>query len=275
MIKIVNDKGQEIWLRDSHAHYVNTIIYNFDYYFNATHPLSLKANYSPRIIVDYSEEKEHWIKGFNDFPILCPSLPEVYSSIQQYLDFAKLKEGDVVWDLGAYVGLASIAFAKVVGKSGVIHSIEPDHTNYLCLLRNISKFHGPVNIFMYELAFDQVRGIRSFSNEGSMGSGLEFVHGIRGNKSNVLCDTIESFGIGRVPNFIKMDIEGAEIPVLYGGFDYLEKYKPRMIIEPHKVKGIINTNEIKQVLDDIGYTKIDVIEQYGIKNNPLITAEFL
>src|SRR5665647_2070924 len=89
MIKIVNDKGQEIWLRDSH-----------DYYFNATHPLSLKANYSPRIIVDYSEEKEHWIKGLNDFPILCPSLPEVYSSIQQYLDFAKLKEGDVVWDLG-------------------------------------------------------------------------------------------------------------------------------------------------------------------------------
>ena len=260
MIKVTNDKNKEIWLRDSHAHYVKTIIRDFDYYFDAV--------FGPdENIRDYSRGRQHVINGFDDFLLLCPSLPENYSAIRQYLEFAKLTKEDVVWDLGAYVGLFAIEASK---EAFGVYALEPDSENWYSLLINLHKSRS--SIIAYKCAISAFEGSRDFSSEGSMGSAFNHIVGDRGVIEKVDCYTLSTLPCP-VPTFIKMDIEGAELEVIKEGGEFLREYKPRMIVEPHKIKGKLNTQKVTNLLRDIGY-EVTIIEQKGIKSYPLITAEF-
>jgi len=64
-------------------------------------------------------------------------MAEPFSSIQQYLDLARLSPGDTVLDLGAYSALTSIAFAKVVAPDGRVVALEPDPLNFRACYQNI------------------------------------------------------------------------------------------------------------------------------------------
>ena len=57
-------------------------------------------------------------------------------------------------------------------------------------------------------------------------------------------DTIaDEFKLKRC-DFIKMDIEGSEIQVLKSSKEFIKKFKPKLIIEPHFINGELNTNLI-------------------------------
>ena len=69
---------------------------------------------------------------------------------------------------------------------------------------------------------------------------------------------------------IKMDIEGAEVAVLKSAGDFLQRHKPRLVIEPHFVNGRMCTEEICQLLRSYGYS-VQLLAQ-GVQSWPLIAA---
>jgi FkbM family methyltransferase len=279
VIDILRPESKQM-IRISRQNYIYIIdmIECFDYFFYSAEAVCVLYRGEEYQLIDFSTPRLHNVFGFADFPILCPSLTEPFCSIQQYLDFARLKPGDTVFDLGAYSALTSIAFSKAVGPKGRVLALEPDPLNYKASVVNVAsnyRINRLENIILIPAAISDQPGILQLSSEGAMGSSLTSIVGKhRGSLVDVECITLQDlmfrYSLDRV-DFIKMDIEGAELLTTLASGDFLAKHQPRLIIEPHFVGGVITTVPIVEFLTGLGY-KCGVIEQPGLAL-PLITAD--
>lgn len=278
-VKIIDKQTtREIWISRQNSVYTPDIANHFDYYFSAVEPYDQNCLNSSKTIVDYSSPRFHKVTGFPDFPILCPSLVEPFQTCQQYLDFAELKQGEIVFDLGCYSALTAIAFSKAVGKSGRIISAEPDGYNYDASIQNVEmheRINELKNISITKIAISGENGVLTFNSEGSMGSAAsEITGGYRGDQTKIPCITLDELAkrheVKKV-DFIKMDIEGSEVAAITCSRDFFQKHRPRIIIEPHFVNGKLTSEMIVKTLTDYGY-KCNEIEQMGV-SLPLITAK--
>ena len=73
----------------------------------------------------------------------------------------------------------------------------------------------------------------------------------RGGTVKVPTTTLEAFcseqGLDRI-DFIKIDIEGAEVQVLESSQHLLSQFRPRMMIEPHLIEGQMTTDRCCAIL---------------------------
>ncbi|MFH0933901.1 MAG: FkbM family methyltransferase, partial [Pseudomonadota bacterium] len=210
-------------------------------------------------VADYSAPRFHKLAGFDDFPAYFHSYPEPMASTAAYMQFAQLKQGDIVLDLGAYAGMASIQFSKRVGTTGFVASYEPDIHNFKAARINIemhAKYSGLSNIVLHRQAvWSDCEGIE-FSSDGNMGSSASLIIGKRGRVERVETTTLEKIldanGLTSI-DFIKMDIEGAEIEVLNNSLGLLKKLRPALVMESHRVNDVHSAAECEQLLRGIGY----------------------
>lgn len=267
-----------IRLSVENALYVPLVVESFDYFFDSVEPVLLYRKGQSVKLVDFSTPRLHWVTDFDDFPVLFSSLAEPFVTTQQYLDFAQLQMGDVVFDLGAYSALSSIAFAKGVGPSGKVIAVEPDPLNSWTASANITRqatSTGVRNIDLVQAAVAARTGMLRFSSEGAMGSAAAAIVGNhRGKVIEVEALSLQSLadraGRGRV-DFIKMDIEGAELDVILNSREFLDHYRPKLMIEPHFIDGALTSAPIINCLENIGYD-CRVIKQMGLLSLPLISA---
>lgn len=155
--------------------------------------------------------------------------------------------GNVFLDIGAYVGPYTILGALAVGPHGKVVAMEPDVENRLQLQRNLS-LNGISNCTVIPYA--------AWSRSGRVGwhRGAEPVwHGIQEESKSDSVETvrvddiISEQALDRV-DWIKMDIEGAELEALKGAENTLARFKPRLFIEVHNT-----TEAIREFLDSQGY----------------------
>jgi FkbM family methyltransferase len=261
-------------VRDTHRVYLAHMIENFDYYVNSVIPLRVNGT----TLVDMSGPRYHRLKGFGDIPFLFPSHTEPYDTTAEYLDFAGLKSGDVVVDVGAYSGVTSIIFAQLVGPAGHVFAFEADNTNYECAGINIemaAKVLGLRNITLLHSAIWSHSDGVLFSNEGAMGSSaVKITGGNRGTERIVPSIRIQDFLEERRLNhidFVKVDIEGCEVEMLESSAGFLKRVQARLIVEPHFVNGSISTGRCCELLESAGY-KVRVRQKVG-ESEALIEAE--
>jgi|UPI00048429AE FkbM family methyltransferase len=262
-------------IRLSISHYIYSIdiINSFDYYYNSVIP---NDDFNGNLLVDFSTSKYHDVIGFEKQPIIFPSLAEPVITTTQYLEFANLKEDSVVIDLGAYSGLTSILF-KLKCFDGEVIAVDADDKNLSCMIKNFKLFKSITNLDINVLngaVWSHSDGL-FFSNEGNMGSSAVSIIGERGGdkkfiKSYKLSDIARMYQLSKV-DFIKCDIEGAEA-VIFEDDDFFQKFKPKIIVEPHFVNGEITTGKVEQALKKYGY-KINLIEQHGVAL-PLLNCEY-
>lgn len=262
-------------LRISRGHevYLQHMIENFDYYVNSVVPLHVQKTQ----LVDMSGPRYHKLRGFADIPFLFPSHTEPYSTTAEYLDFAQLKEGQTVLDIGAYAGLTSIIFAQLVGPTGRVYAFEADESNYECAQVNIemaSRVMNLNNITLLRKAVWWRSGELRFSNEGAMGSSaVDITGGNRGNEQMVQATSLEDFfrdnGLRRA-DFAKIDIEGCEVKVLESSAGFLQGTGAKLIVEPHFVNGVMSTERCSRLLESAGF-EVRVRGKVG-ESEPLIEA---
>jgi FkbM family methyltransferase len=254
-------KGHKIIrIAKNHEIYLQDIVNSFDYYFNAVVPSSDLGN----LVVDYSKPNLHQVVGFEKFKILFPSFAEPLSTTKQYIDFANLKPGMVVFDLGAYSGLTSILFSEKVGSTGKVIAVDADEKNILALKVNVSNYFdfSGVRIEVVEGAmWNHSNGV-TFQEEGNMGSSATDILGshrgkLRKVRSYTLSDLVNIYSL-KIVDFIKCDIEGAE-EIIFNDEDFFKRFKPKIIIETH----IVNNKETTQAC-------IDALSNYGYKCNKII-----
>jgi FkbM family methyltransferase len=260
-------------IRDAHMIYLQHMIENFDYFVESVIPLRVDGVK----LVDMSGPRYHRLKGFADIPFLFPSQTEPFETTAEYLEFANLKDGDIVLDIGAYAGVTSIIFGQLVGSHGHVFAFEADELNYECAQTNIqmaAKVMGIENITLLRKAvWSHGEGVL-FSNEGTMGSSaVAITGGKRGAQQTVESIRLEEFfaqrGLSRA-DFVKMDIEGGEVEVLRASAKFLSGIKARLIVEPHLVKGELCTEQCRGILESAGY-KVKVRDKVG-ESYPLIEA---
>jgi FkbM family methyltransferase len=245
------------------------IITSFEYYFNSVIPIE---DFNGQLLVDFSNPKFHEVVGFDKQPIIFPSLAEPVITTLQYLEFADLKKDSVVIDLGAYSGLTSILF-KSNCSDGEVIAVDADEKNLMCISKNFNLYKtisGSEIKLLNGAVWNHSDGL-FFSNEGNMGSSAVSIIGERGGskkfiKSYRLIDIANKYDLKKV-DFIKCDVEGAE-SVIFNDDEFFNKYKPKIIVEPHYVSGEITSIDVENSLKKYGY-KFDLIEQHGV-SLPLI-----
>jgi FkbM family methyltransferase len=247
-----------------HFVYGQAIVRFFEYYFGAVKPIK----FNDYDLIDYSLPKYHDVNGFDLIPIIFPSFAEPVVTTQQYMEFADLKPGDTVFDLGAYSGLTSILFKEAVGNFGSVIALEADEQNIAPAQKNLAlyeKVTGRRISLLYGAAWNHCNGL-TFSSEGNMGSSaLEIVGGNRGNSVSVRSMTLSrivELSRSSSVDFIKCDIEGAE-DVVFEDKEFFSIHKPRIIIETHMVSGKETTEKCINDLAFLGY-KCRIINQSGV-----------
>jgi FkbM family methyltransferase len=247
--------GTAIRLSKRHLVYGQDIVESFEYYFSAVESLLVDSIK----LVDYSVPKYHDVVGFDKHPIFFPSLAEPLVTTYQYLDFANIKDSDVVLDLGAYSGLTSIIFKEKAGKNGKVIAVDADKHNFLAMEKNFSLYQrvtGNTIDFLNKAIWIHDNGLQ-FSQEGNMGSSAsEIVGNFRGDIEFVpslkLSSISNFYGLEKI-NFIKCDIEGAE-SVIFEDKIFFKKHLPRIIVEVHFVDNIETTEKVIFDLSQHGYT---------------------
>ena len=145
-----------------------------------------------------------------------------------------LGPGMIVLDIGAHHGYYTLLASRRVGESGRVFAFEPSPRE-----RQKLRWHLRWNHCSNVEVVDGALGLRAGEAEFFLAPGRETgcnslrPPGIRGTpkKLRVTIDTLDGFlsrgGIARV-DFLKLDVEGAELSVLEGG-EHLLSRKPRPI----------------------------------------------
>jgi FkbM family methyltransferase len=150
-----------------------------------------------------------------------------------------LRPGATVYDIGANIGLFSTQFAHWVGRDGWLYAIEPNPTCIYFLRANLSQLRHR-NFAILPVAISSAPGMLDFVlNYGSslIGVGTDTSpaakpgHHIAIEKQPL--DTLIATMQLRQPDFIKLDVEGAEGDAVAGMMNTLENSRPGLMIELH------------------------------------------
>ena len=154
---------------------------------------------------------------------------------------AALTSDSVLVDIGANVGIYTLAGAKKVGPNGRVVAIEADQINAQCILygAEINKFS---NIEVWPVAASNKLKAEALLVNGSTNSGTRTLSMVT-EETYSLCLGIPVDYIlkdfSRV-DVIKIDIEAREHPAMIGCAKTLERFKPKVFSEftPHAMKAV-------------------------------------
>ena len=175
------------------------------------------------------------------------------------------KPGDTVFDVGANMGGITQVMSRLVGPKGMVFAFECspriiEHTQKNIAdqsLHNVTLFHKAVYsetgkyIDIYASEFLNDRIYKEFSTGEIIGKTM----------SVALDDIVDAYSV--VPDFIKMDIEGAEFDAIKGATNLITQHCPHLVLEQ---QGCDLT--CLDFLLDKGYKAIDLsnFTEYTISN---------
>lgn len=168
-----------------------------------------------------------------------------------------VQRGQVAYDVGANLGVYTMQLLEAVGPRGQVFSFELNPVCVSMLLATV-RGAGATNCSIFPLALGDTDGtIASTVNVGSTALGITQSSGIFASKVGlrlgVTCvrlDTVMAeFALPR-PDFVKIDVEGAEARVVAGMLSMLETHRPTLLIELH---GIVPARETLALLEPLRY----------------------
>jgi FkbM family methyltransferase len=167
-----------------------------------------------------------------------------------------VKPGMKVIDIGAHIGYYTLLFAKCVGPSGRVASFEPSPANFAALQKNVQLNHLENVQTFSEAMFSETKEITLNIPRGLTNSGDASINRMDGAMQlRVRAITLDSFcaSVGFCPDFLKLDVEGAEHEVLMGGRETIAHFRPRMLVELHHFDGNLAAHPVPDLLTEWGY----------------------
>jgi FkbM family methyltransferase len=142
-----------------------------------------------------------------------------------------LMEGDIVLDLGAHVGYYTVLASVLVGDTGEVIAFEPEPEN-LYLLHDHIKLNKCNNVTVIEACVADCAGECSFQRGGT-GSGHMIDEGGDFTVPVVSLDQLLAEGTIPLPDYMKIDVEGAEMRVLHGARQVIAEARPTIFLSVH------------------------------------------
>jgi len=169
---------------------------------------------------------------------------------------SNVKRGMCVFDVGAHLGYYSLLLAKCVGTGGRVVSFEAAPGNFSTLQRNI---------LINDLNNVELINVAVFSKSGTIGMSISYADTSSGdwsisrqtNGDSIQVQTISLDQFCQTnqvsPDFLKVDVEGAEYDVLMGGRETIGQSRPTMLIELHHFDGDVVANRVPDLLREWNY----------------------
>ena len=146
-----------------------------------------------------------------------------------------VKEGNIVLDCGAFIGLHTLELSKLVGDTGKVYSFEPIPAVADCLEKTLEEKNiQNVVLVRKPLHSSSNKELSFVSDHNGLSSVSEYRRKPFKYHYNFLSITIDDFI--NIPDdkkitFIKIDVEGNEFKVLEGAIKTIKKYRPTIIFE--------------------------------------------
>lgn len=153
---------------------------------------------------------------------------------EQHIMRCVVREGDVVFDIGAHMGLHTILLSRLTGGNGAVHAFELNPSK-IGPLRETLKHLPNVKLHPYGLA-DQVMTTTLYvPQDQTMASLANWTEGrvgrVEQHTANLsTLDTLLAEGRVQRPAFIKCDVEGAETMVFRGAREVLDREDAPIIL---------------------------------------------
>jgi FkbM family methyltransferase len=186
-----------------------------------------------------------------------------YENRFQAAMLGSIRHGDVVWDVGANMGLYSKKFSAITGSTGKVFAYEPSPTNLQHLNTAVASL---ANVKVLPLALGKHEGVVVLEQgDDPLGATSRIVDKVdRRSERQVEIqlwsgDHLVSSGTVAPPNVIKIDTEGFELDVLLGLRRTLKEKRLRVLcIEMHfgllKERGLSNApSDIEKLLGSSGF----------------------
>lgn len=198
----------------------------------------------------------------------------VANSLQLYGEWAQLEintlshfieKGDVIIDVGAFIGTHARAFSTLTTENGKVYAFEPNSSIYSYLEENAS-ISPPLNIetFPFALGITDARMNVIDSTDSNQGASYLDV------ADNIDCQAIaevkqlDSLNLGQV-DFIKIDVEGMEFAVLTGAQRTVNLYQPTIFLE---------TNSLESSFRVLEWARQQHYLSYGVIANAFNSSNF-
>ncbi|MEI6234056.1 MAG: FkbM family methyltransferase [Planctomycetota bacterium] len=169
-----------------------------------------------------------------------------------------IRQGDVVFDVGANRGIHTVLLSHLAGASGSVHAFEPVPTTFELLGNNLAAKKRFDNVRLNNCALGDKAGmITIHMPDGDDGQASIAKHNSGSWKDAKTIKTFECSvttmdayvaTLAKPPDFIKCDVEGAELLALRGGRDTLGRHAPMLFLEV-----------CKEWTRNFGYAPLDVL----------------
>lgn len=185
----------------------------------------------------------------------------------KWFDYFPVNYGDVVVDLGAFLGEATIFFSRKVGNAGVVIALEPEIWNFRRLTDKLIHYKLS-NVVPILMAIGKETG-RAHLNLGGENahstvlSGPRLPYGKRIVPVISWDDLVDMLTLRSV-ELVKVNVEGAEIQFLEG---MTKMFPDKMVIDEHSRFGV-DLDHLLELLDEKGYKVV-------YRNENLIYAELV
>jgi FkbM family methyltransferase len=131
--------------------------------------------------------------------------------------------GDHALDVGGCFGDTALGFARSVGSRGHVHTFDP-MPKHCAIMRETFAMNPAFSdrITVYDFGLSDVVSTASGAARGGIDPGARL-------ENDLPTRTLDSLDLPRI-DFVKMDVEGAELMALRGGEQSLRRWKPRLAI---------------------------------------------
>jgi len=179
-----------------------------------------------------------------------------------------LKPGDVVFDVGANVGLYTVLLAKVLGDTGLVIAFEPAGQTYAHLLDNL-RLNNLVNVRCFRKALGERSG-QAWLSSGRVIGGSSLVHAHEGDGPGEVVDVMEGDRLVTaenlpVPRAVKIDVEGYEHAVIQGLRRTLAQRACELVcceVHPAQLPPEVKLETVAGLLKSFGFSRIDTYPRW-------------
>lgn len=189
----------------------------------------------------------------------------------------QLHPDDIVWDVGANIGFYSIISGFFLSHGGQVYAFEPHKASQALLKRNIN-LNQIDNIVVVPIALGHFNGeAELFSSDSPNFGAHSFVqrsdYQLKKKGSSVKIHKADSLIADhhfKIPNVVKIDVEGAEYWVLCGMHQILKDNQLRIIqceIHPGLLpKFHASPNNIVTIMTDAGFSTVQEFDRKDQKH---------
>jgi len=156
---------------------------------------------------------------------------------------AYVRKGDHVIDIGANYGVISLLLSNITGARGKVYSYEAVKPTFDILSANIFTYRFYDNLQLYNYAVSDTREPVTIIVPGNdYGQASMKIHE-SGSWTENTANTVYTCSCIKLDDhlahfekvdFIKLDIEGAELPALKGAAEVIKKFRPVLYVEVFK-----------------------------------------